>query len=216
MSAIDTRHVAVLKVLKEKGYEAIIAGGMLRDVYFDQPYRDIDIFIWDPRTQYKNNGGTELPLLDMHAYEKLFSIIGLSGQILRNWVPGQGGDEGSMEGRDILTSGLTHVCDMMINGFHYQFITLHTNPVEYVMKYFDTGICKVYCDGEKIRYTNDFLKDAENKTITICGRMTEDEFIATMERHIPKLISYYPSFTVMVAPHLEQYWKNYKSKIFVA
>ena len=77
----------------------------------------------------------------------------------------------------------------------HQLIFTSVDPIIHVNKYFDIGFCKAYCDGKKIRYTEDFLRDVKNKTMTIVG---DDLTKEQVYYHADKILDKYYDFTVVV------------------
>ena len=206
--------IKILRKLQAIGFtSAIIAGGAVRDDYADESINDFDIFMWDPNhsneyptKQIKEGQSNEdyfyglfSKILDTDSLEQLLSSDPENG-----YAENQAGD-GSIGAQ------LTSIWEGLTDFSLYQFIFTKINPVDHVNKYFDIGFCKAYCDGTKIRYTQDFLHDWKNKTFTIVGEnMTQDQFNYVMEYHVDKLEWKYPHFQVEVAPHNQHLMKAYK------
>lgn len=179
--------------------DAIIAGGAIRDRYFNIEPRDYDIFIGIP---YHNT------LQRDYAVKYLADTLVSCGITQLSSITNQ---------RTLFKHNQTNsyyhcnnvyeIVEMDVDHLKYQFIFVdHSSPIDYVNTEFDVGLCKAYCDGSKLHYTKDFLQDATNKKITIVGGITnEAQLNRTMTHHIPKLQQKFPTFTVEVADHLKQY-----------
>jgi len=196
------------------GYQsAIIAGGAVRDAYLDRYPNDVDIFVWNAWDSSENvaeafktiRRDTLIRLFDLKVDEdepiedddpfntQFFDAL-LSNRPHGDYVeqisdPSYTGKEGH----------ILSVWQLWIDDFEskYQIIVVNKNPIEYVCRHFDIGLCMCYCDGVKMRYTDEFLTDATNKTLTICGELTESEYHYTLDHHIEKLKIYFPNYTVV-------------------
>jgi len=217
MKSLLADDIWVLRQFQQAGYSsAVIGGGAVRDAYLNRDAHDIDIFIWDSRESNEPinhsfqvlNEASIAKLLNMapnkdvepieDEWDKLFGhpTVGVGGL---NW-----GDEDSVERvTDVSYEGRGNhihcVWDVYKADFEtvYQLIVLNKDPKEYVERYFDIGLCMCYCDGRKMRFTDKFLTDAKNKTLTICGELTEAEYNYTMNHHIKKLKSRFRDYTVV-------------------
>lgn len=216
---ITKEQVAVLKCLNGAGYtSAIIAGGAVRDSYFKKPINDIDIFIYDVdhdpdqlAIQSSRKAGTILEKLDARIISRIFDIkSGSPRHYSSTNVISTGEDFVAMCYTQFqsLSSGsygpdnrfITSIINMVKNHQLYQFISVNIDPIEYVTKQFDVNLCKAYCDGTRMRYTQDFLEDARNKTLTINPKLTEEEHYHTMQIHLPRLQTKFPDFRVIHSP----------------
>lgn len=63
-----------------------------------------------------------------------------------------------------------------VTGYLLNLIFTECDPVEYVTKYFDFGICKAWYDGEFVNMSGEYTTDVNNKTITMT--LPEEHVIA--------------------------------------
>jgi len=206
--------IRILRQLQSIGFTSgIIAGGAVRDDYADEEINDIDIFLWDPKhsnetptKQIKQGQSNEDYFYGL--FSKILKTDSLE-QLLSN-DPENGYAE-NQAGEGSIGAQLTCIWEGFTDLNPYQFIFTKVNPAEHVSRYFDIGFCKAYCDGTKLRYTQDFLRDWKNKKLTIVGQdMTQEQFDYVMEYHIEKLQWKYPHFQTEIAPHNQHLLKKYK------
>lgn len=216
--------VKILRRLQQFGYKsAIIAGGAIRDDFTGKEISDYDIFLWDPRRsiEFKNlqNATRNGPRIDLGSdnfeMERTSEFVDLLQSLDVNQIfadHGYGivtgdGDELNTQG---IGAKLTAIWEAEYNYNKYQLIYTQVNPIEHLEKFFDIGLCKAYCDGTKIRYTPDFMKDLKNHKFTIVAQdMTTDQFTYAVEHHAAKLEKKYPGFNVDVAPHNQTLFADY-------
>lgn len=166
---------------------AILAGGALRDDYMGKAdeITDYDYFITDlsPACE-KNDVEVE------HAIEALIARVFPNAD---DSVELFDSDYLTPEEETVLATSGAHaqincVWEIEEEDNTYQLIFTKNDPVFHVNKYFDIGFCKTYCDGKKIRYTDDFLRDVKNKTMTIVGDdMTKEQVEYAIYRHADRL-----------------------------
>lgn len=208
MTAIKTNKlnepIAFLRHLQQHFPDAVIAGGAIRDTYFDILPRDYDIYIQDPgfksgRREPKRYTCKHLAkICDLHLYDNrphgYYPTDDAITTAFRNDYQYGG------------CNFVTQIYDVVKNLVPYQLIFVEYPPIEYLNKYFDFGICKAYCDGHRLRYTKDFMYDAKNKKLTLVGEVTSQfQYDWLMEHHLPKLKSKFPSHTVQHAEHNKKY-----------
>lgn len=177
----------VLHQLHRVGYKsAIIGGGAIRDAYFDRPPNDIDIYVWASDASNETIDSSYRHLDE----KKLVTLFNLDAadQVKRL---GQSYSDRVIHIKSVF-SVYNDTLDMV-----YQIIVLNKSPIEYVTRYFDIGLCMCYCDGVKMRYTNNFIRDAQQKTLTICGELTEQEYNTTINQHLDKMKLRFPNFIVV-------------------
>ena len=222
---MQSEPVKILRKLQAFGYKsAIIAGGAIRDDFTKQDITDYDIFLWDPRLseEFKhplslNKMDFASPSFEMDRTTEFVDILQTLDlqQIFNN--DGCYGPLTCVDGDPIDTPGigakLTSIWEAEFDYNSYQLIYTQINPVEHVNHYFDIGLCKAYCDGTKLRYTPDFMRDLKNRTFTIVGEdMTYPQFAYALDYHVNKLWEKYPSFKIEFAPHNSHHFETYKSK----
>lgn len=196
--------VRVLHQIQAAGFtSAIIAGGAIRDLYFDIMPTDIDIFVWDPAYSSENTShDARHPDRGPSFWKSVMKLNNFSSdyyaadRVTRNYHTTSGGYD------QMLSQKFDVVWNVMKNYVPYQIILTHEKPTIHVKKHFDIGLCKAYCDGRKLRYTADFMYDMKNKQATVVAQeMTQSEFDHTMNHHIPKLSAKFPGYTLAIAPH---------------
>ena len=69
------------------------------------------------------------------------------------------------------------------------------------MNYFYVDLSRCYCDGNRLRYTNEFLTDARNKTLTIAGKMTHGEYLYGLDNYMDKMKRKFPDYRVIDTLH---------------
>lgn len=184
----------VLGLVKQSGFtSAVVAGGAIRDLYHNKRPRDVDIFVWDPN--YSNEStifgkkeflSSKEPITLVGQDDKWRTALGLASTdvILQLF----GSDSAyNNEGN------ITHVWDIHIGVGNFQIITTKLPPITHVENNFNIGLCKCYYDGNTICYTDDFIRDDLNETLTIVNQnMSEGDIIRTIEEHIPRIQTRYP------------------------
>ena len=183
-----------------------LVGGAVRDAYFDRQPMDVDIFVWGD--QYSD----ELLAPDARLTRKnIINLFGLTNvrplsdmdmemdSFVWDFIDS---DEVVFASEEYYTKRLVHVLgvwNVYIADFEtqYQIITLNKPPIEYATKYFDIGLCMCYCDGNKIRYTNEFLTDAKNQTLSIVGDLTKSEYEYTLAHRVKKMQHRFPGYRLI-------------------
>jgi len=209
---MENSALEVLRLVHKCGHpEAIIAGGAPRDTYHNQMVRDYDIFL----NMKATNGMTHT----MAHWEK---VLGLhrGKYAFDDHVRFT---QSSYQQANDLGPRIIRIFDVVKNYTPFQLIFVDVPPVEFVENYFDIGLCKCYVERAthitgkerslRIHYSNDFLQDSLNKTLTICGRdMTKAQFEYTMKNHLPRIQYKYPTHSVRVAPHLQHLKEWYDNR----
>jgi hypothetical protein len=204
--------ILTLNLLHASGHpSAVIAGGAIRDMYHERMVSDVDIYIHHPA--YIGKPATsEIPLhhpmnssmwLDYWSDVLKLRPSATRSQILRDNVKmhfSQYDDPGKPdEEQDIVAVW------NVFKGFNlYQIIFTAIEPIEYINNQFDFGICKAYCDGSKVHYTGDFMRDSRNKTITFVGKgMSVARIKRCMTEHLPRIQEKYPGYNVVIPETLK-------------
>lgn len=203
---ITREHTQVLKTIQGLGHtSAIIAGGAVRDSYFSKPISDIDIFIHDP--EYAGNNVSQLTSFDIgrHLLSSDQPQTTFYDDDCDDYVDELFDTRWGSPGGGATNRFVSQIINLQKDGILYQIISLKVDPVEYVKKHFDVGLCMAWCDGTRLRFTQRFQTDAANKTITLCGDLTEQEYDYAVRNHIPRIKQKYPNFTVEVEPHLHKF-----------
>lgn len=185
---------------------AVLAGGAIRDDYMGRTdeIADYDIFIHC--MAYEREQIEEV-------IEKVFPRNDLIEQLFDTdyqTMEEQLNEKGDVKpGSHAQINDVWEVDEELLT---YQLIFTRELPRVHVNKYFDIGFCKAYCDGVKIRYTDDFLHDVHNKTLTIVGDdMTEEQVDYAINHHASKIIRRYDDFRVVVPDR----YKKFASPVFV-
>ncbi len=186
--------IRILRRIKSQVTQtAIIAGGYYRDIYNDVKYNDVDIYLRGAYDEFNTDYWKNLFELKTHGLGLTDSIAKLS----------ETDEEYDVENN----ADIIEVYGMIKNEINYNLIIVACNPIQYVHERFDFGICKVYCDGNKIRFTQAFMEDVNNKTLTFSDcDFTKSNFNHAMHVHLSKLKEKYPEHTVvMPEKHQKQY-----------
>ena len=203
--------IQTLRTIQAAGFKsAVIGGGLVRDLYFGQWVRDVDIFVQHPNVSDERVGtiGDNMKVILWQAMKCRNDISGKNpapDQIINRFEAYKPNKDGSNK--------ITHVFDVMKNWIPYQIVVTKIPPVDHINKYFDFGICRCYCDGVKMRYTSAFMDDMHNKTLTLMADdMTEKEVERSMMEHLPRLIWRFPNHSVKFTPEVKQIVDKIRNK----
>lgn len=173
----------VLKTLKIIDNEAFVAGGAPRNWKECRPANDIDVYMrWHGNCTVKTF---------IQNLQKL-----LEGSVERM---------DSIEECNYSFTGEGFSVKKIIN-FKYEtvlfqiIVILDEEPTKNfqsrIINHIDTGINRIgWCTHRDTRFilTNDYLKDVENKTLTVFTEGSTDQQIGhCLRRHLPKMVNYYP------------------------
>lgn len=134
---------AILSDVQQAFAGSMIAGGCLRDLDNDRPYKDIDVFA-----------------PDCNSFDDLY------------WRATHGLPEGHVVGRiyasyeDWGTNEVVGVLDILSTHGAYQLIGLTTGP-ERILPRLDFGICQIGFDGQFIERTKEYRLDRFFHTFTL-------------------------------------------------
>jgi len=185
--------------------KAILAGGALRDDYMGKEHYEIadyDYFITDISKICETNKVSTDSAIDI-LIDQTFPNADDSVQLFDTVYTAPGGRQKGSHAQ------IQSVWEIQEEMYTYQLIFTKHDPIIHVNKYFDIGFCKTYFDGKKIRYTNDFLHDVNNKTFTIVGDdLTQEQVEYAIFYHAGKLSVKYPEFTVIVPERYQQFVKG--------
>ena len=146
-----------LKTLQNYFPDVVIAGGSLRDLWHGKTPKDVDFFV----PLHVDN--------DILGYDAFYESE-MAGKL--NVVTSTYGTFSTPE----LTSVYRYDKDFQSDVI---FIDL---PKSKVLERFDFGLCQIAFDGEEVFYTDNFIKDVENKTITLLRSDNQDQFDRSMRR----------------------------------
>lgn len=173
-----------------------IAGGCIRDLYLDRPYRDIDLYVFDRELKVEYVLG-QCEHLDLHLLgdqdqtpilKKIFNTEDVSLRRQSTDYPSYG------------TSSITQVYDIKFDDQIIEMMVLNINPVDYVVNNFDVELSKAYFNRTGLTLTTGFITDVENKTITLSQSISPESLQYATNYHIPKIQKYFPDFTVVGLP----------------
>ena len=183
---LTAQSTAVRKLIKlrELGWDAIIAGGAVRDTFHGKPISDIDIFTTLSSTVKKPGY-----FKDQKWLEYWVNFFGKTGLHSVRFL----GNEYTFGSLD---KHLLAVWEIKFEKTKYQIILLDKDPIKYMTDNFDFGLCRAYCSGTKMHFTDAFIKDSMNQTITLYPEhLTDEQIEYATGRHLKKLIAKYPGFT---------------------
>jgi len=219
LSALTKNHKAIILLSKyqKAGFKtAVLGGGAVRDMYANKPVSDYDIFLQAPYagTEFKND-----PNLDLEFLAKIAGINPKSAPQSIYYQPENHIQQvtitkkGLKGGDYTINPHIDTVWDLTIKWTKFQLIFCQEPPVDFINKFFDLGICKTYCDGKKIHFSEDFMTDMTQQTITICGQdMTKAMFNYVLSHHLPRIKKKYAGFRVVVADHNKQHIDKFNQK----
>ncbi len=181
-----------LNVIRSKGWDAIIAGSVIADSYHGKhiaPNQSIDIFIKSKKksNQMSRNDTTSYTTKDwIHYWYKMFNMKDF------DTIKCLGDHKRFRQ----FNSHIEAVWELETYGKSYKIIIVDKDPRKYVDENFDFGIAMAYCDGTKMHFTNEFMQDTLNKTITLYEKnLTPTQIMYAKSEHAKKLAQKYPGWT---------------------
>lgn len=208
MTQLPNDYILFLKAIQKLGYPtAIIGGGAVRDAYNNKPIKDVDIFIGPMDVTYKNNKhginffDVDFCLSNKKEIENILSLNPKNGDVfcLSRQTPIPLNDSEDYY-EDNYENNVCVVWDIVKNKINYQIIAINTNPKKYLTTNVDFGICMCYHDGISSFFSEEFLNDVNNKTITLCGKLDGKHVVLALAKHLPRLKQKYPEFKLMIEP----------------
>jgi len=190
----------ILQKIQNAAPDIILAGGAIRDAYHNKHIKDYDFFVSSNTIPDVYNENFWKNQFNLHT-ETLFgdTITNLSDN-----------EDASCEG----ANHVDMVWEINKNEKIYNIVVLDMNPIEYVNRFFDIGICKTYSDGKRIRLTSDFMHDSQNHLLTIVSEdMSQREFNRMMNRHVEAVKNKYTGYKLVIPPRLAGYHKEYNNTI---
>jgi hypothetical protein len=198
--------------------KCILAGGALREIYMGLYWHisDYDIFVDDSDNYLSNNiDVVENKLAEVFRTKSPLRQPEINQIFDSNYMTLDEEQESHAvikPGSHEHISGVWEVDIGPYNGGLYQIMLVKRDPIEYVEKYFDFGMCKVWCDGKRIHYTADFLQDVKEHTLTLVGEnLTQDQVRHALNHHSEKIRNKYPAFRVVVPERYQKYVEEGKS-----
>ena len=161
---------------------AVVAGGAIRDLDHNIPIRDLDIFI-----------------RDKFSYEVTEKFNKKSA-----WTFSEVKKETDPKYKHIVKSLTVNINKTIVN-----LVFLDNKNPEVYWKHFDYGLCQIMFDGSSVWYSDNYIKDRDRKTLTICGQIdNREQFGRTLERY-EKLKQKY-RYPLCIDPYLDipHEWKQ--------
>ena len=178
--------IRLLHKIHGDGWTAIIAGGAFRDAFHEKPITHIDFFLKE-NSSIRKTIAPEYRALDWMTY--WFSIFNCEDKNDDVIFLGAGGTLSS------INSHLSAVWQVVKGGKRFNVIIIDKDPVMYVNQNFDFGICRAYCDGNKMSFTNEFIEDSMNRTITLYKEhLTGEQIKYALEEHVESIQKKYPGW----------------------
>lgn len=188
------------KIRDTIGCSAIIAGGYYRDLYNGIAFSDVDIYLRGDDGDFND------------AYWTNFFNLQTSNFLSKDSIQTLSETNGEYDVAN--NARIIAVFGMVMNEVRYNLIVVDCDPIEYVHNRFDFGICKVYCDGTKITFTEEFMADVLNKTLTFSDHeFSKSNFNHAMHVHYVKLKEKYPDYTLVVPKRHQKRFQEYKKFI---
>ena len=162
--------------------EAIIAGGAPRNWDHGMLANDIDIYL-----QMDETGGEALDKRELEIMFRGGSVRKIGGTIYA---------EGNL---------IKYVYQVRYAGEEFQFIFCDfsmradgQSVPQQVFNQFDAGLCMIAHDGADVIKDDRYLKDYQEKTITVYPDcITPYQLKRSLDHHIPKLQGYFPQHRVV-------------------
>lgn len=195
-----------LVAIQQHGFEdAIIAGGAVRDRYFDIPFRDIDIYV-----QAKYRYTVKDPKYNAIPSEQAYHVSPISDKQKHNVLKELVGDSFVSPVRDMNqkfgsyyedSNGVVAVWQFIKQGIVYQLIFTNVPPRDFVKDCFDFNICKCYYDGKDFHYLPEFLADVKNHTLTLSvTTLTDNMMCRVLKDHFQRISRKFPNFQLATVP----------------
>jgi hypothetical protein len=196
-----------------------LQGGAIRDWSYDRPVKDIDVFFTCP----SDNEYEDLCANLVHNTDEQHIAEIQDRFYATKYKPGPNAlqtpkvDLSSVQNQNQLlatlqitectnNTGYEHASDFiddigsmtLDNDERLDLVRLQgINPIEFVEKHFDIGLCKGWFDGNVVTRSADMTRDYRNKTITTIGKLTDKQLQKMEHSHIPRIQQKYPDFKVI-------------------
>lgn len=197
-------------------HRGIIAGGAVRDSLTNRMVKDVDVFLHkDLKRHIDTSAWTKMGKEedDDGLGAVVAGALGVSTGSSPQWFNPAGFSAKSTAVKVKSTDyGNNHVDevyeidDWKDMDFPVNVVFLDIDPVEYVTKHFDLGICKAWYDGDYIRTHSDFINDVNNNTITctLTAEAIKGEYgnlqrgINKISDHARRLLRKYKGFQIVM------------------
>lgn len=179
-TVLNEQHLEVLRKIREYAPSAVIGGGAARDLYFNQPFRDVDIFI--PVREVSGRGKNKFP--GNIFFEEVIP------ELLRLRLGCEDTYEAQM---DYFSTTIGHIYDCQMELGNFQFIGTKASVLETIGNS-DFGLNCIYHDGKKLTPLPPFEESVKKKMITpnVPVPRQASKFYARMV----ELQKKYPDFTI--------------------
>jgi len=169
------------------GSKSMIAGGFPRDIYFGKTPKDIDI--WIPSDVKIGNRESDL-------LKELFESRGMCLTI-----PTITESEDHYKIEEI---GITRIVKCQVDGVDIDLIStkfLSEGMKGYSLLFnFDMGICQIARKGGEYIFTENFIDDKINKTITLYHKNRSLQLVNFSEsEHLPRVKAKFPDYEIVRA-----------------
>lgn len=203
--------------LRVEGWDAIIAGGAIRDLWHDKPIRDVDIFashIYKTHGVLKNLAAPYESDVWLDYWFDAFKCNHDSEDEVLSIGSAYGGDDSiDPDMCWVWEIRRTEIDKVEVLGLEavipikkvYQVILVKKNPVDFVMQNFDFGLCKAYTDGKRIHMSGEFMEDALNHRLTLGHEtLNERQQDRAVYHHLPRLLGKYPGYQVILPDRYDE------------
>lgn len=166
----------------------VVAGGYVRDLYFNLTPKDMDVFLWNTHPNVK---GT--PHIDDFLIKYRDEIVGVTRRKL---------DEDRYD--DVFGPLITEVLTVYgLLPMPVQFIKLKMNPITFVLDHFDFTINKCWFNmwAAEFTYSQGFVDAVKRKTLTFNASLSPAPLAAigmSIKHRLPRLRAKFPDWEVEI------------------
>lgn len=181
-TVLNEQHLEVLRKIREYAPSAVIGGGAARDLYFNRPFRDVDIFI--PVREVSGRGKNKFP--GNIFFEEVIP------ELLRLRLGCEDTYEAQM---DYFSTTIGHVYDCQMELGNFQFIGTKGSALETIGNS-DFGLNCIYHDGNKLTPLPPFEESVKKKMITPNVPVPRLALASKFYTRMMELQKKYPDFTI--------------------
>lgn len=209
--------ISTLRKIQRRGFKsAVIAGGAVRDLYFDKIIRDVDIFVQDPEhsREFSERWSKKPDSINEDFWDDTFGIPSSVNSSSSFSSFGVTVATKRLSRGNYADSDIYSVWQIVKNFIPYEIIVTRIPPTEFVENNFDIGLCKAYCDGTKFRFTADFMRDMQKRTMTIVSKkMDVPQMVHVLKEHFPRISHRYPGYSLVIPEWNQEIYKKAKDLI---
>jgi len=204
---LGEEHFKVLKFIQETmNPSAVIAGGAVRDLLFNRPFKDIDIFM---QTKKSIPISRSAKYIEYELPNKLG--FGPNDFYDPNLEPEEANEPQLRSGPSRYGESRP-IRTLWYRGDKYELINIESPVQEFIMTQFDVNLNKVWHNGEKSVRTQLFASDFANKTLTVDPtHWNSENFERVTMKRVPILQKKFPDFKVVILKLAENKTKPSKS-----